>query len=403
MNASRLVQTALRTLARNPLRSAFLMLGTLVGVAALTLVVSLGGVAEQRVLETVRRNFSADSIVVTSGTPILVGGPRDDAARLTLDDAEALAGLPAIETWDPILSLEDLQVRHGDAVATARIVGSSERAPRVWGRGAAEGEFFDAAAVSSSARVAVLGPGTARALFGGEDPIGAEIQVGSVPFRVVGVLEPGGTDAHGNDRDAELSVPITTAMRRLTNVDQLRGARLVVRDAGAVEATAAEVRQVLRERHGLSGDRPDDFTVVTPVFVRHMLDTMRRIFGVFLPLVAAVALLAGAIVAASVSLLSVSERTGELGLRRALGARPRDLAAQLLVETAVTTSAGGLAGAALGIGATAGVVRHLHLAGGVSWAAVVLGLALAAATGLAAGVLPARRAARLQIVEALRA
>ncbi len=402
MNSSRLLQTALRTLARNPLRSAFLMLGTLVGVAALTLVVSLGGVAEQRVLETVRRNFSADSLVVTSGTPILVGGPRDDAARLTLDDAEALAGLPAIETWDPILSLEDLQVRHGDAVATARVVGSSERAPRVWGRGAAEGEFFDAAAVSSSARVAVLGPGTARALFGGEDPVGAEVQVGSVPFRVVGVLEPGGTDAHGNDRDAELSVPITTAMRRLTNVDQLRGARLVVRDAGAVEATAAEVRRVLRERHGLSGDRPDDFTVVTPVFVRHMLDTMRRIFGVFLPLVAAVALLAGAVVAASVSLLSVSERTGELGLRRALGARPRDLAAQLLVETAVTTSVGGLAGAALGIVATLGVVRHLHLAGGVSWAAVVLGLVLAAATGLAAGVLPARRAARIQVVEALR-
>jgi putative ABC transport system permease protein len=403
MTFPRLLQTALRTLARHPLRSAFLMIGTLVGVAALTLVVSLGRVAERRVLDTVRKNFSPDSIVVTSGTPILVGGPRDDAARLTLDDAEALAAVPAVETWDPIFSLEDVQVRRGDAVATARVVGSSERSPRVWGRTAAEGEYFDAAAVGASARVAVLGPTTARALFGSEDPLGAEIQVGSVPFRVIGVLEPSGTDAHGNDRDAELSVPITTAMRRLANADQVRGVRLVVRDAGQVEATAAEVRALLRERHGLSQDRADDFTVVTPVFIRGMVARMQDVFLVFLPLVAAVALLAGAAVAASVSLLSVNERTAELGLRRAVGARPRDLARQLLVETAVTTSLGGLVGAALGIAATLGVARHLHLAGGVSWPAVALGLVLAAATGLAAGVLPARRAARIEVVEALRA
>jgi putative ABC transport system permease protein len=404
MNARRLLQTALRTLARHPLRSAFLMVGTLVGVAALTLVVSLGRVAEGRVLDTVRKNFSPDSIVVTSGTPILVGGPRDDAARLTLDDAEAIAAtLPAVETWDPIFSLEDAQVRHGDAVATARVVGSSERAPRVWGRTAAEGEYFDAAAVAASARVAVIGPTTARALFGAEDPVGAELQVGGVPFRVIGVLDPAGTDAHGNDRDAELAVPITTAMRRLTNADQLRGVRLLVRDADQVEATAAEVRRLLRERHGLSADRADDFRVVTPVFIRKMVAGMQRVFRLFLPLVAGVALLAGAAVAASVSLLSVNERTAELGLRRAVGARPRDLARQLLVETALTTSVGGAVGAALGVAGTAAVARHLHLAGEVSWPAVLLGLALAAATGLLAGVLPARRAARLEVVEALRA
>ncbi len=406
MTSLRLLQTALRTLARHPLRSAFLMIGTLVGVAALTLVVSLGRVAERRVLDTVRRSFSPDSIVVTSGTPILVGGPRNDAARLTLDDAEAIAAaLPSVETWDPIFSLEDAPVRRGDAVATARVVGSSERAPGVWGRTAAQGEFFDAAAVSTSARVAVIGPRTARALCGAEDPAGAEIQVGSVPLRVIGVLEPAGTDAHGNDRDAELSVPITTAMRRLTNADQIRGVRLVVRDAGPdeVERTAAEVRRLLRERHGLAADRADDFTVVTPVFIRQMVSRMEDVFGLFLPLVAAVALLAGAAVAASVSLLSVNERTAELGLRRAVGARPRDLARQLLVETALTTSIGGLVGAGLGIAGTVAVARHLHLAGGVSWAAVALGLLLAAATGVAAGVLPARRAARIEVVEALRA
>ncbi len=402
MNAARLLRSSLRTLARHPLRSALLMLGTLVGVAALTLVVSAGATAQQRILGTIRRNFSPASIVVSSGGPLLVGGPRDDAARLTLDDAAALGALPAVETWDPILSLEGLQVKRGDASAGARVVGCSERSPRVWGRGAAEGEYFDAAQVGSSARVAVLGASTARQLFGNEDPVGADVQVGSVSLRVIGVLEPIGTDAHGNDRDAELAVPITTAMRRLANADAIRGVRLLVRDPAVVEATGREARSVLRERHGLAADRPDDFTVTTPLAAQRMVSRMQGVFLVFLPLVAAVALLAGAAVAASVMLLSVSERTGELGLRRALGATPGDVARQLLVETAVTTTAGGLLGAALGGAATLAISRSFHLPMSISWAAVLVGLLLSAATGLAAGVLPARRAARLHPVEALR-
>ncbi len=402
MNTARLVQSSLRTLARYPLRSAFLMLGSLVGVAALTLVVSAGNTAQQRMLATVRRNFDDSSIVVSSGGPLLVGGPRDDAARLTLDDAAALGGLPGIDTWDPILSLEGVQVKRGDATAVARLVGGSERAPRVWNRGAALGEYFDAAQVGSSARVAVLGPTTARELFGAEDPVGAEVQVGSVGLRVIGVLEPIGTDAHGNDRDSELAVPITTAMRRLANVDAIRGVRLVVRDPGQVETIATGARDLLRERHGLSGDRPDDFTVTTPVAVRKMVSRMRSVLGLFLPLVAAVALLAGAAVAGSVTLLTVSERTGEIGLRRAVGARPGDVAGQLLVETALTTTLGGALGAALGGAATLALSRAFHLPISVSWPAVLVGLVLSAATGLAAGVLPARRAARLHPVEALR-
>lgn len=403
MSPRHLLQTALRTLARHPLRAAFLMIGALVGVAALTLVVSLGRVAERRVMETVQRSFSPDSVVVTSGPPILVGGPRDDAARLTLDDAAAVAAaFPGVATWDPIFSIEEVPVRHGDAAATARVVGSSERSPQVWERGAAAGEWFDAAAVGASARVAVIGATTARELFGAEDPVGQELQVGSVPFRVIGVLEPGGTDAHGNDRDAELAVPITTAMRRLESSDRIRGVRLRVRDPAAVEELAGAMRRFLRERHGLGDGRPDDFTVVTPVSIGAMVARMRQVFRILLPLVAGVALLAGAAVAGSVSLLAVNERMGELGLRRALGARPGDLFRQLLVETALTTSLGGVLGAGLGIAGTAAIVRHLHLPGGVSWPGVALELALAAATGLLAGVLPARRAARLPVGEALR-
>jgi putative ABC transport system permease protein len=402
MNPTRLLRTSLLTLLRHPLRSSFLMLGSLVGVAALTLVVSAGDSAQHRVLTTIRRNFGPSSIVVSSGGPLLVGGPRDDAARLTLDDAAALGGLPAVADWDPILSVDGIPVKRGDASATARVVGCSERAPQVWERGAAAGEYFDAAQVSSSARVAVLGASTARELFGSEDPLGAEIQVGSVPLRVIGVLEPIGSDAHGNDRDAELAVPITTAMRRLLHVDAIRGVRLSVRDPAMVEATGREARALLRERHGLAADRPDDFTVTTPLAAQRMLSRMRGVFLVFLPLVAGVALLAGAAVAASVILLSVTERTPEIGLRRAVGARPRDVAWQLLLETAVTTTLGGILGAALGCAATLFLSHTVRIPMSISWPAVLVGLFLAAGSGLAAGVLPARKAARLHPVEALR-
>ena len=146
-----------------------------------------------------------------------MGGPRGEAARLTLDDIEAVAReVPAIEVWDPMQVLPEGQLRHADLAATARVLGQSERFERVWGRGVSRGEPFDAAAVTGSARVALIGETVARALFGSEDPLGAEMLIGPVPFRVVGILERFGTDLHGMDRDNEVVVPISTAMRRLS-------------------------------------------------------------------------------------------------------------------------------------------------------------------------------------------
>jgi putative ABC transport system permease protein len=403
MNATRLITTSLRTIVRFKLRSAFMALGTLVGVAALTLVVSVGTAAERKILATVRQLFSASSVLVINGGGRMMRGPRSDGARLTLDDLGALAStLPAIETWDPMKVLDQTQVRYGNATATVRVVGSSERAERVWDRSVSRGEYFDASAVGRSARVALIGETTARQLFSHEDPLGAEILIGSVPFRVMGVLQPFGTDAHGMDRDNEIVVPISTAMRRVQNSDTISGAKLLVRDPARVSETAREVRRLLRERHALAASQPDDFTIMTPVQVQRLVARAQRVFFVFLPLVAAVSLVAGGVVAASLMLFSVNERTGEIGLRRALGARPRDIARQFLLETALTTLAGGAGGALVGCAGALLVASRMGLESVVSWPAIALGLVLAAATGLVAGVLPARRAARLQPAEALR-
>jgi putative ABC transport system permease protein len=379
------------------------MLGSLVGVAALTFVVSAGGAAQRKVLATVGQLFGPSSVIVSAGGGFFMGGPHGEAARLTLDDVEALVHeLPEIEAWDPMQVLEAAALRHGELSGTARLLGLSERSPRVWDRGAARGDYFDAAAVASSARVAVIGETVARELFPGEDPIGAELQIGGARFQVIGVLQRFGTDVHGMDRDDEVVVPLSTAQRRLLNVDTIRAAKLLVRDPAQVDRVATEVKRILRERHGLSGSQPSDFTLVTSAGVQRMVGRIEKVLFLYLPLVAAISLLAGAALAAAVMLASVSARTAEIGLRRAVGARPADIRLQFLLETGVTALGGGVLGALLGTAAALVVAAHLGLGLVVSPSAVALGLLLSAVTGLLAGVLPARRAALLDPARALR-
>jgi putative ABC transport system permease protein len=403
VSTTRLLRSSLTAMGRQKLRSGFMMLGSFVGVAALTFVLTIGTAAQQRLLATARQLFGPSSIVVTSGGGFFMGGPHGEGARLTLDDAQALAdALPDIETWDPMQVVPDASIRREDATQTVRLLGESERSERVWDRGVSEGEYFDATAVASSARVALIGETVARGLFGDEDPLGAEILIGSVPFRVTGILTREGTDIHGMDRDNEVVIPISTAMRRVMNVDVVRAVKLLVRDPQRVDATAAEVTRILRERHGKAEGQPSDFSLITSSFVQKNVGKVERVLFLYLPLVAGISLLVGGGVAATLMLSSVNERVGEIGLRRAVGARPRDIRLQFLAETAVTAMGGGLLGAAIGSGLALYLATRLQFGVGVSFAAIALGLASAAVTGLLAGVVPARRAALLEPAVALR-
>jgi putative ABC transport system permease protein len=403
MSTTRLLGSSLKALSRHKLRSTFMMMGSLIGVAALTFVLTIGAAAQAKLLDTVRQLFGPSSIVVTGGGGFFMGGPRGEAARLTLDDAAAVAEeVSEVETWDPIEVVPGSQVRRGDASATVRLLGESERSERVWDRGVSQGEYFDAAAVTGSARVALIGETVARKLFGDEDPIGAEIQIGPAQFRVTGILAREGTDIHGMDRDNEIVIPISTAMRRVMNVDTIRAVKLLVRDPNRVDETAQEVTRVLRERHALAEGQPSDFTLMTSSAVQKTVRKVQRALFVYLPLVAGISLLAGAAVAATLMLSSVNARVGEIGLRRAVGARPQDIRLQFLMETAVTAVGGGVIGAALGSGLAVFLGARMNFGVGVSPAAVALGMALAAITGLLAGVVPARRAALLEPAVALR-
>lgn len=403
MNRSRLTRHSIRALGRYKLRSAFIMLGSFIGAAALTLVVSVGGGAERKILDTMRQLFGASSILVMAGGTQLLGGSGTNAARLTIDDLEAIANeVPEVEVWDPQQGMANASVRHDGATATARVIGESERAERVWARSVTRGAFFDAKDVKTFARVALIGETTAKELFGSEDPLDGEILIGNVPFRIIGVLEPFGTDLHGMDRDDEIVVPITTMMRRVMNVDTISGAKLLVRDPAQVDKATRDLTRILRARHGIPSSRPDDFTIISATKVLTMVARARKVLSLYLPLVAGIALLVAAVVASTLMLASVNERVGEIGLRRAVGARMEDIQFQFIIETAVTILAGGLAGVILGsIGAQL-LANRLALGNVLSWRPVLLGILVSIATGALAGVVPARRAARLNPADALR-
>ena len=403
MKPSKLVGQALTMLTRYKLRSGFIMLGTLIGVAALAFVISIGSGVQRKMLDTMSQLFGASSITVLTGGAQLLGGPRAEAARLTIDDIEAVADeVAGIEIWDPQQAIPAAAIRKGDANSTARILGQSERSEVVWNRSVTAGEYFDDIAVRNSSRVALIGPTVARSLFGTDDPIDQEIMIESVAFTVIGILEPFGTDVHGMDRDNEVVVPISTLMRRVLNTDSIILAKVLVSDPQRLEETANEIDRALRAKHAISDGRPADFSLLTAVEVQRMAARVERILRLYLPLGSIVILLLSGAVTAALMLSSVSERVGEIGLRRAVGARTEDIRWQFLIETATTTLSGGLLGILIAFIAARLAAERLHLAESFSWEAVLLGLIAAIATGLLAGVLPALKATQLRPADALR-
>ena len=402
MKLRRLIYHSFLVMGRYKLRTLFMMLGSLIGIAALTFVISVGQLAQRKILKMVDLVFSDSTIVIHAGGAEIMHGPRGASTRLTVADIQAIAQeVPGIADWDAQQSVS-MPVRHDDATDNAQILGESERSPRVWNRTASRGDFFDQTAVTGSARVAILGETVAKELFGNDDPLGAEVEIGSVPFRVIGILESWGTDPHGGDEDNVVVVPVTTLMRRLANVDKIGMAKLLINDPARGEEMKIQIEEVLRQRHSLSRGQPDDFNVLTATEVHRVVRQVQRVMFFYLPVVAAVSLVVSGIVSASLMLSSIHDRIGEIGLRRAVGAGSADIRVQFLLETATTIVLGGLGGIALGYLVAEIAASRMHLGPANPWIAAALGILASSLTGLLAGVLPALRAARLEPAEALR-
>jgi ABC-type antimicrobial peptide transport system permease subunit len=404
--ATRVLANSLRNImVRNRLRTFFMMLGTFVGVCALVVIVAFGRATRDEVMARVNRMLSGSTIFLRSGGGQRVGGAHfgGPATTLTLDDVRAIdRELKNVVLADPLHAAGTREVVYGNRNRAVRVEGHAESAPIVMNRSVTLGDYFTARDVAGAARVALVGEVVVRELFGGRDPIGEMIRIGTVPFRVVGVLEPAGIDPHGIDKDNEIIVPVTTLMRRVLNVDYILAARLAVRPGTDMDATVREITEILRRRHALGPEQFNDFAMFTPRQVQQTVQSASRVFTLLLPLVAALTIVVGGLVVANLMLLTVNERRAEIGLRKALGARPRDIRLQFVVECAAITGLAGLAAVAAGYLILLGLAQRLPTPAGLPWGVALLGLAVALAVGTVAGIVPAQRAARLDPVQALR-
>lgn len=406
MNRPLLLRMILLRLGRFKMKTFLMSLGIAVSVLATVLIQTAGDGFRSTFSAFIERTYPANNIVLVAGSGVMGGAAG--RSNLRLQDVAAVVGLiNDIEAWDPIVRGGNRDVKNAGNNVRVNVMGYSDKAPNVNGRGVQEGESFSAADVASRARVALLGSTTANVLFPDESPVGAQLFIDNIPFKVQGVLESVGVDPHGGDQDDTIHVPYTTLLDQMLRVDYIAGVTLRVRDRERVEAVSQDIVRIMRERHHIGTGQPDDFSVITPVFMRDMLERSLRTFNVFVPLIAGTAFLVSGLVILSIMLISIKERTPEIGLRKALGARPGDLQIQIILEVllvAAVASLIGVLGALLASNALAPVLATKfgvqHLA--PSFAALSWAICAALVTALIGGVLPARRAARLNPVEALR-
>ncbi len=401
------LRTAWRALRRNPLRSALTMLGVVIGVAAVIAMVSVGQGANAAVQAQIS-NLGTNVVMVIPGTTTQGGVRAGSGSSTTLTAADARALARDLEdvaevTW---IKREVAQVSYANRNWSTGIQGSSPAFLRVRDWPLRAGRFFSPTEDDSAAKVAVLGQTLVDELFApGEDPLGATIRIKNVPFQVIGVLGRKGQTSWGQDQDDVAMIPFRTAERRVLGTDALGSVNMVVISAHGEQDVATvdtRVKDLLRTRHRIAPGEDDDFTVRS---MQEMFETSlaaSKVMSQLLAAIASISLLVGGIGIMNTLLVSVTERTREIGVRLAVGAKARHILLQFLVESIVLSLAGGVLGALLGVGVAVMIGR---LAG---WPILISPLAIAAAfvfsgtVGLVFGVYPARRAARLDPIVALR-
>jgi len=390
MNPTRLIRSSLKNLVRFKMRSFFMSVGVAVGVATLIAGSSVGNGAAQKISAQIDQMFGPGTILIGS-------------AELKLPDLAAVAEeMDQVVAFAPRLSLSPMAIDFMGTSEEAAVSGFSANADYVWNRSVIDGRYFSDRDVDRAERVALIGTKLKDALFADTDPIGEEIQIDSVPFVVVGVLDPMGIDPHGEDRDMDVYVPISTAQRRLVNSDIIGNGKLVVGNADNVEQDADQVAEILRNRFQIAEGQPDSFRIYTSQFAGKAAVKAKRMLGVYIIMAAIVVLLVAAVVISSIMLVVVRERISEIGLRKALGATRGSIATQFLFESTVVSLVAGVAGIALGLGVASFIATRYEIPMDLTILAVLLAVLASVVVGIISGIIPARRAASLDPVEALR-
>jgi putative ABC transport system permease protein len=408
MNPLASARIAVRALRVNKMRSGLTMLGIVIGVGAVITMVAVGAGAQARVAEQVQ-SLGANLIIIWPGTVNLSGVRLGAGAQATLseDDAWAIQSeIPLVEVAAPY-ARGNAQVVYTNLNWSTIIMGVTPEyfSARDWD--VIEGRILTQEEVDGASKVALVGQTVARNLFGDEDPLGQTIRIKNVPFTIVGVMDRKGQTTYGQDQDDQILIPISSAKRKVLGGNLAKGRAvstiyIKVREASMLKEAENEIRALLRQRHRLLPHQDDDFNTRNLTEVLASQEASSRVLTILLACIASVSLLVGGIGIMNIMLVSVTERTREIGLRMAVGARGRDILAQFLVE-AVTLS---LIGGAIGV--AAGLLGSYAIAYFAEWRtllqvdAILVAFCFSAAVGIFFGFYPARKAASLNPIDALR-
>ena len=389
------------SLIANKMRSILTMLGIIIGVAAVIALVSIGNGVKQDIQNSIS-SLGSNLLMVMPGAP-RTPGVRPSAGSmksLKVSDYEAISKLDGVKAASPMTNGAYVVIYQNKNWTTS-VSGVSYNYLDVNNWSMKSGRFLSEKNVQNRERVAVVGKTVVKNLFGDEDPVGAEIRVKNIPFRIIGVLNSKGSGAMGNDQDDMVIIPYTTAMERVEGVDYLRMIYVTGKDENGIDRLQSDIENLLRVRHGIKDTNLDDFNIQN---MNSIMETMEETTGtltLFLGAVAAISLVVGGIGIMNIMLVSVTERTREIGVRKALGATYSVIVTQFLIEAVVISLMGGIIGIALGIGSSKLIGMASGMSTVISIPTIVMSFAFSMAIGLIFGIYPARKAAKLNPIDAL--
>lgn len=389
------------SLIANKLRSLLTMLGIIIGVAAVIALVSIGNGVKQDIENSIS-SLGSNLLVVLPGAPRTPGARSSQGSMksLKISDYEAIAELEGVKAASPMTN-GSYVVIYQNKNWTTSVAGVNSNFQDVNNWTMTSGRFFSDKNVQNRERVAVVGQTVVKNLFADEDPVGKEIRVKNIPFRVIGVLKSKGNGTMGNDQDDTVLIPYTTSMERVEGIDYLRRVYVVAKDDGGIDRLQADIENLLRVRHNIKDTNLDDFNIQNMKSIMETVAQTTGTFTLFLGAVAAISLVVGGIGIMNIMLVSVTERTREIGVRKALGATYSVIVTQFLIEAVVISLMGGFIGIAFGIGASKVIGMVSGMSTIVSVPTIIMSFAFSMAIGLIFGIYPARKAAKLNPIDAL--
>ncbi|MHB1457750.1 MAG: ABC transporter permease [Armatimonadota bacterium] len=399
------IRIALRALGAHKVRTILTLLGIIIGTSSVVAMVAIGQGTKAEVLRKVE-SLGTNLLLINAGQVRLYAGrqlnPGAVVLTLTEKDAETIASESSLVMAVAPGQSKKLQVKYGESTTTTSVVGTTPQYQEVRTFYPSEGEFFDDDQSRSSARVAVLGQTAVRNLFGNDDPIGETIRINRIPFAVIGVMENKGLDISGQDQDDQIFIPLRTALRRVFNLTYISTIYVSVNRSQDMNSATSEIRAMLRERHRLKAAKSDDFTIQNQAAILGAHEAVAGTFTMLLGSIGGISLLVGGIGILAIMLIAVRERTREIGIRRAVGARRKDILAQFLMETMVLSVIGAVSGVLLGLAGAKVVSIMTGWPMLIPWTVAFLVMVFSVVLGLVFGVYPASKAAAVDPIVALR-